>query len=226
MAIEDVQTNLRIPSNIKEKLQASADAAGRSLSAEAAYRLAMAYELETDVTGLHAMIAALQSERQSVLNDRDRQESKIRSSTREVAKLEQQLSTIKDAREADIAAATKYLNERCDLLAEKASLFEQEARAQRETAEAMTRMNKLLGLFLQEVAGMVSKKSDAGKEMMRLIAAVGGAVTTGNYLSAVGAAAELVEMAKQKGLIDPENKLTHTAESVQRRLEKQPGLLD
>lgn len=44
MASEDVQTNLRLPADLKERLQASATANNRSLSAEVASRLTASYE--------------------------------------------------------------------------------------------------------------------------------------------------------------------------------------
>ncbi|MDP3164390.1 MAG: hypothetical protein Q8N06_02885 [Hydrogenophaga sp.] len=98
MAIEDVQTNLRLPSNLKERLQGSADAAGRSLSAEAAHRLALSYELEQATADLRSALGSLQTQHQTTLNYVDSLNTKIRSREREVAKLEERLQVVTDER--------------------------------------------------------------------------------------------------------------------------------
>lgn len=51
MAREDVQTNLRLPADLKDLLQEAAAKSGRSLSAEVAFRLSNSFKLD-DATDL------------------------------------------------------------------------------------------------------------------------------------------------------------------------------
>jgi hypothetical protein len=57
MASEDVQTNLRLPADLKERLIAAADHYGRSLSAEVVYRLEESFQARrTDVIVFEQMM--------------------------------------------------------------------------------------------------------------------------------------------------------------------------
>ncbi len=59
MASEDIQTNLRLPAELKDRLQASAERSERSLSAQVAYLLGRAFELEPEVARLAATVENL-----------------------------------------------------------------------------------------------------------------------------------------------------------------------
>ncbi|WP_295379626.1 Arc family DNA-binding protein [uncultured Pseudacidovorax sp.] len=59
MATADIQTNVRIPRELKERLEAAAAADGRSLSSEFTVRLTFAYEAEAMLKKAHAEIDAL-----------------------------------------------------------------------------------------------------------------------------------------------------------------------
>lgn len=112
MAIEDIQTNLRLPSNLKEQLQASADQAGRSLSAEAAHRLALSYELETVVADLRGALGSLQSQHQTVLNSVDTLRANLRVRERDIATLQERLAVaVAERKERENAAASMALIE-------------------------------------------------------------------------------------------------------------------
>lgn len=132
MAIEDVQTNLRIPSNLKEQLQASADAAGRSLSAEAAFRLGQAYELERSLDEMVGNVRAAREGVEMARHEIERLQSANQALAQTVAILEERLKTVNAARESDIAAATRHYEDRITHFVEKLKLAESRA----ETASA------------------------------------------------------------------------------------------
>ncbi|WP_288254200.1 TraY domain-containing protein [uncultured Hydrogenophaga sp.] len=92
MAVEDVQTNLRIPGDLKERLQASADAAGRSLSAEAAYRLAASYEMEVVAEELRRTLAAQHMHSQAAKKQVEHLTERLNGSEREQAKMEERIA--------------------------------------------------------------------------------------------------------------------------------------
>ena len=70
MASEDVQTNLRLPADLKDRLQSSAAENNRSLSAEAASRLEASYSSDIPssvVSSIAGLAEALESEKIKVL---------------------------------------------------------------------------------------------------------------------------------------------------------------
>ncbi len=200
MAIEDVQTNLRIPSNLKEQLQASADAAGRSLSAEAAHRLAISYELEKVTNDLHGAVASLQSQYDAARNHADRVSVKLRNTEREVARLEERLETLKSARTSDIAAATANLEQRLEFLAEKAAFAQREAESVREAHRALARLVKVIGDYLAIVAEMVEKSTPEGRHLMRLIQTIGESLRDEDFAAAVAAARDIGNLSQEHKL--------------------------
>lgn len=102
---------------------------------------------------------------------------------------------------------------------------ERDAKLFSSSIDALTRMNGMLGYYLNTVASMVPKESPEGKEMMRLIGAMGGAVHDKDYQSAIEAASALVGLAKHHGLLDPNDKSTHALDKVTEKLQAKPGLL-
>jgi len=103
---------------------------------------------------------------------------------------------------------------------------EQHAKMFSSTIDALTKVNGMLGYYLKTVSEMVPKKGAEGQRMMELIGAIGHAVHSSNYASAVDAAAELVKLGESNELLSREDKSTNTPEQVADRLKKKPGLLD
>ena len=141
MANDDVQTNLRIPGDLKDQLQASAETAGRSLSAEVAYRIGRAFELQA---GLDKAVALSEVLRQQVGELRDAlqvREAQYTSALNRIAALEGEGHLLRSTRETDIAAATKFLSERIDFLATRAGSAEREALTLSETLRSQQAQN-------------------------------------------------------------------------------------
>lgn len=201
MATEDVQTNLRLPSNLKEQLQASADAASRSLSAEAAFRLAQAFELEVREAEAVANIRAARDEIKRAQHEVIHYREKSKADERTIAALEERINLIAEARQADIEAATKHLEQRIDFLAEKATFAQREAESAQAAQQALAKLNKVVGNYLAIVAGMVEKTSPEGARLMQLIKDIGQALHEDNFAAAVEAAAEITGMARNDKLV-------------------------
>ncbi|MFM2254157.1 MAG: hypothetical protein RJB68_2494 [Pseudomonadota bacterium] len=108
---------------------------------------------------------------------------------------------------------------------EQAAGRERDAKLFSSSIDALTRMNGLLGYYLNTVADMVPKQSPEGKEMMRLIGAMGGAVHSRDYQGAVEAAAELVRLGERHGLLELGDKTTHAPDKVAQKLKAKPHLL-
>lgn len=202
MSIEDVQTNLRIPSNIKEFLQASADAAGRSLSAEAAYRLAQAFDLEKVEREMAANIRAAREDVERARHEVIHLRAKSTADERTIAALEERINLIAEARTSDIEGATKNLEQRIDFLVEKVGFAQRETESAREAQRALAKLNKVVGNYLAIVAGMVGQTTPEGARLMQLIKDIGQALHEDNFTAAVEAAADIVQMGKVEKVVE------------------------
>lgn len=126
MATEDVQTNLRIPADLKEHLQKAAEASGRSLSAEVAYRVAKGFELGNVLEVTRAELALARETLDRTRLELEMKNQQLHAVMSDLATQRADVRTLKQTRESDIDAATKFLQERIDSLADRAGAAERE----------------------------------------------------------------------------------------------------
>ena len=152
MASEDVQTNLRLPSDLKDKLQASAEEHGRSLSAEVAYRIEQAFELEIQEAESVANIRAAKEIVQKAHAQLDSKEIEVDMLRKHLSNLEGRAEVLNNTRESDIAAATKHLNVQIDGLVARLGSAEQESEALKLALDAQQQTIRLLGFGLMQIS--------------------------------------------------------------------------
>lgn len=149
MATDDVQTNLRIPGDLKDRLMASAEAGGRSLSGEVAYRVARAYELEAQCEALTAQVAVGRDQIERLHMDVERWRAECQQARHELAAVHAKWDALKLSQQSEIAAATKSLGERLDAARERAAADEKALATQ----ASLTRLMAQFVISAGQIAG-------------------------------------------------------------------------
>lgn len=148
MASEDIQTNIRIPAELKDRVQASAAESGRSLSSEIAYRVLQSYELGKllEKRTTEAKTSSAISSR--LIREGLAKDQEVEALRAELNALKATSDLIKSQREADIEAATGFLQKQLTVMAERAAASERELNSQAALLNIMRQfVVSMAGLF-------------------------------------------------------------------------------
>ncbi len=148
MASEDIQTNIRIPADLKDRVQSSAAESGRSLSAEIAYRVLQSYDLANalDKRTTEARTSSAISAR--LIREGLAKDQEMEALRAELNALKATSDLIKSQREADIAVATGYLEKEINSLAARLAATNSELEAQKGMLSVMRQfVISMAGLF-------------------------------------------------------------------------------
>lgn len=193
MATEDVQTNLRIPGDLKDRLMASAEAGGRSLSGEVAYRVARAYQLEVHSDELEAEVAVARNQIERLHFEVERWRAECQQARHELAAVYAKLEVLQHSKESDIAAATNLLSERVDFLAARAGAAEREAMGLSEALRSQKIMVRALAQFIV-TQGKLSSPEPGTEEIHEHMQETARAVTGGDSVTAMQAVIALTPL--------------------------------